>query len=192
MPDKQNAQTLTDAQILELEKTGRRIEAYFGRPQDIEWCIYGGQFYIVQSRPITTLYPVPDVKDGKNHVYMSLAHQQMMTDVMKPLGISLFPTWMKKLSNDPIVEAGGRMYMDVSFQLASPMGRKIFVKGGLGSVDILIQKALTNVLKRKDYIKTLPRGKDDDGLERWHDEADGFRAVPGDKNQAGKRRRPYR
>ena len=115
-PDKQNTQTLTDEQILQLEKTGRRIEAYFDRPQDIEWCLYEGKFYIVQSRPITTLYPLPEVKDGKNHVYMSLAHQQMMTDVMKPLGMSLFPIWIKKLSSDPIVEAGGRHYMDVSCQ----------------------------------------------------------------------------
>ncbi|KLU60990.1 phosphoenolpyruvate synthase [Peptococcaceae bacterium CEB3] len=163
-PDKQSVQTLTDAQVLQLEKTGRRIEAYFGRPQDIEWCLYDGQFYVVQSRPITTLYPVPDVEDGKNHVYMSLAHQQMMTDVMKPFGLSFFPVWLKKISNDPLVAAGGRMYVDVSYELASPIAAKIFVKTGLGSADILIQKALINVLKRKDYIKTLARGKTTLGL----------------------------
>ena len=164
-PDQQNTQTLTDEQILQLEKTGRRIEAYFGRPQDIEWCLYEGQFSIVQSRPITTLYPVPKVNDGKNHVYMSLGHQQMMTDVIKPLGMSLFPIWLRKISSNPMVEAGGRFYIDVSHELASPMASKIFVsKNGLGSVDILIQKALYNVLKRKDYIKSLPRGKTTLGL----------------------------
>ncbi|GBF35744.1 phosphoenolpyruvate synthase [Desulfocucumis palustris] len=162
--DKQNARTLADAQILELEKTGRRIEAYFGRPQDIEWCLYEGDFYIVQSRPITTLYPVPEVKDGQKHVYMSLAHQQMMTDVMKPLGLSFFPIWLRKITSGPVVVAGGRVYLDVSYELASPMAAKVFVKSGLGSVDILIQKALTNVLKRKDYIKTLARGKTSMGL----------------------------
>ena len=163
-PDQQKKQTLRDEQILELEKTGRRIEAYFGLPQDIEWCLYEGLFYIVQSRPITTLYPVPNVNDGKNHVYMSMGHQQMMTDTMKPLGMSLFPIWLKKITSAPIVEAGGRMYMDVSYELASPTASKIFVKSGLGSIDILIQKALTNVLKRKDYIKTLARGKTSMGL----------------------------
>jgi len=163
-PDQQKAQTLTDVQILELEKTGRRIEAYFGRPQDIEWCIYEGKFYIVQSRPITTLYPVPEVKDRKNHVYMSLAHQQLMTDVMKPFGMSFFPIWLKKITSDPIVDAGGRMYLDVSYELASSMASKIFVKSGLGSTDILIQKALTNVLKRKGFIKNLARGKTTMGL----------------------------
>ena len=89
----------------------------------------------------------------------------------------------------PIVEAGGRMYMDVSFQLASPMGR--VVKGGLGSVDILIQKALTNVLKRKDSLcQNLARGKATMGLNGGTIGriVAGF---TGDKNQVGKRRRPY-
>src|SRR5579884_7141 len=162
-PDQQNVQTLTDEQILQLEKTGRRIEAYFGRPQDIEWCLSDGQLYIVQSRPITTLYPVPPVNDGKNHVYMSLGHQQMMTDVMKPLGLSLFPIWLSKLGQSPVV-AGGRLYLDISHDLASPVAGKIFVKNGLGSVDRLTQKALLNVLQRKDYLKTLPRGKTTMGL----------------------------
>ncbi len=158
-PDQQAKQTLTDEQILLLEKTGRKIEAHFGSPQDIEWCLDEGKFYIVQSRPITTLYPLPAVNDGENHVYMSLGHQQMMTDVWKPLGLSLFPIWLKKLSSDPMVEAGGRPYVDVSPELTSSTARKTFVTRGLGAVDPLIQKALLNVLNRKDYIKTLYHGK---------------------------------
>jgi phosphoenolpyruvate synthase/pyruvate phosphate dikinase len=42
-----------------LAQLGRRIEAHFGRPQDIEWCLVGDGFQIVQSRPITTLFPIP-------------------------------------------------------------------------------------------------------------------------------------
>jgi phosphoenolpyruvate synthase/pyruvate phosphate dikinase len=158
-PDQQQTQTLTDEQILQLEHTGRSIEAYFGRPQDIEWCLSDGKFYIVQSRPITTLYPLPDVTDGKNHVFMSLGHQQMMTDAWKPLGLSFFPIWLKKLSSDPVVDAGDRPFVDVSPELSSPVSRRIFVNSGLGSVDPLIQKALINVLKRKNYVKTLYHGK---------------------------------
>lgn len=88
--DRQNRQTLTDEQILELERIGRKIEAHFGCPQDIEWCLYEDQFFIVQSRPITTLYPIPDMNDGKNRVYLSFGHGQMMTDAIKPLGMSFF------------------------------------------------------------------------------------------------------
>lgn len=38
-PDQQKAQTLTEQQILQLARIGRQIEAYFGCPQDIEWCL---------------------------------------------------------------------------------------------------------------------------------------------------------
>lgn len=87
-PDQQKTQTLTEQQILQLTRTGRQIEAYFGYPQDIEWCLVDDTFYIVQSRPITTLYPIPEANDQENHVYVSVGHQQMMTDPMKPLGLS--------------------------------------------------------------------------------------------------------
>jgi len=88
--DQQKTQSLTDQQIIQLARMGRRIEAYFGQPQDIEWCLVDDTFYIVQSRPITTLYPIPEANDQENHVYVSVGHQQMMTDPMKPLGLSFF------------------------------------------------------------------------------------------------------
>ena len=87
-PERQNRQALADGQIVQLERLGREIEAHFGRPQDVEWCLVDDTFYIVQSRPITTLYPIPGsratIHDG-DHVYISVG-QQMMTDAMKPLG----------------------------------------------------------------------------------------------------------
>ena len=51
--------SLTDAQAVRLAQLGRRIEAHFGCPQDIEWCLVDDDFQIVQSRPITTLFPIP-------------------------------------------------------------------------------------------------------------------------------------
>jgi pyruvate,water dikinase len=71
---------------VELARLGRRIEAHFGSPQDIEWCLADDGFELVQSRSITTLFPIPKVDDGQNHVYLSVGHQQMMTDAMKPSG----------------------------------------------------------------------------------------------------------
>lgn len=163
--DRQNRQTLTDEQILELEKTGRRIEAYFGRPQDIEWCLYENKFFIVQSRPITTLYPIPDAQDGKNHVYMSLGHQQMMTDAMKPLGLSFF----QLLGNDetPLIQVGGRLFVDLAHDLASPMGRKI-VLTSMGKIDPLMDNAIKSLMKRKAFLKSLSHGK------RWFSMGSGY------------------
>ncbi|MCH3963590.1 MAG: phosphoenolpyruvate synthase [Clostridium sp.] len=158
----QNKQTLTDEQILELEKTGRRIETYFGGPQDIEWCLYENKFFIVQSRPITTLYPIPDVQDGKNHVYMSMGHQQMMTDVMKPLGLSFFQLEFKEKSEDnqnenTFIEAGGRLFIDISYDINSPLRRKI-VLTAMKKIDPLILDAIKNLMKRKNFMRSLARG----------------------------------
>ena len=95
---------------------GRRIEARFGRPQDIEWCLADDEFQIVQSRPITTLFPIPESGDLENHVYLSVGHQQMMTDPMKPLGLSVH----QLIALPRMYEAGGRLFVDVAQRLASP------------------------------------------------------------------------
>jgi pyruvate,water dikinase len=79
-PERREEPALTDAQVVRLAELGRRIEAHFGRPQDIEWCLADDGFHIVQSRPITTLFPIPERTDGENRVYLSVGHQQMMTD----------------------------------------------------------------------------------------------------------------
>src|SRR4051795_12154247 len=62
-PERQDQPALTDRQVVRLEELGRRIEAHFGRPQDIEWCLVDDGFQIVQSRPITTLFPIPESGD---------------------------------------------------------------------------------------------------------------------------------
>lgn len=48
-------QRLSGKEIVELAKLGKHIEAHYGAPEDIEWVYVRGKFYIVQSRPITTL-----------------------------------------------------------------------------------------------------------------------------------------
>lgn len=52
---KQEKQKLSDTQILKLAKICQKIEKHYKAPQDIEWVLKNGKFYIVQSRPITTL-----------------------------------------------------------------------------------------------------------------------------------------
>jgi pyruvate,water dikinase len=150
-PERQNQQALTDEQILQLEHIGRKIEAHFGSPQDIEWCLADDAFYIVQSRPITTLYPIPEANDGENHVYVSVGHQQMMTDPMKPLGLSL---WQLTAAR-PMYQAGGRLFVDVAPDLASPARRELLVNV-LGKSDPLIRDALATILERGDFIPSEP------------------------------------
>lgn len=148
---RQEQPTLTDAQVVRLVQLGRRIEAHFGRPQDIEWCLVDDGFQIVQSRPITTLFPVPETGDEDNHVYVSVGHQQMMTDPMKPLGIS---TW-QLTAMAPMHQAGGRLFVDVTRRVASPASRAGLLDL-MGRGDPLVRDALETVLDRDDFVLSLP------------------------------------
>jgi rifampicin phosphotransferase len=152
-PERQSAQKMSDAELLRLAGIGRTIETHFGCPQDIEWSYADGTFFIVQSRPITTLFPIPGPRDGKNHLYMSFGHQQMMTDAMKPLGLSFFQA---QLEQTPLIEAGGRFYIDMAPDLASPVGRRI-VLASMGRIDPRIDSAVRRLARRKDFVKGLGR-----------------------------------
>jgi len=160
----QNRQALTNEQILQLDQLGRKIETHFGSPQDIEWCLVedssranGYTFYIVQSRPITTLYPIPmrpgkaEGSDQENHVYISVGHQQMMTDPMKPLGLSL---WQLRAAR-PMFEAGGRLFVDVTDSLITPLGKTNLLEA-MEQHDPLIKDALVTIIERDNFIKSLP------------------------------------
>lgn len=142
---------LPDDQVLRLARLGRRIEAHFGTPQDIEWCCDGPEFRIVQSRPITTLFPIPDAGDTANRVYVSVGHQQMMTDAMKPLGLSVWQLTSPAAMRD----AGGRLFVDVTAALSAPATRAAVVDG-LGKSDPLIGDALRTVLGRDDFLPLAP------------------------------------
>jgi phosphoenolpyruvate synthase/pyruvate phosphate dikinase len=150
-PERRDEPALTDAQAVRLAELGRRIEAHFGRPQDIEWCLADDDFHIVQSRPITTLFPIPETADDENHVYISVGHQQMMTDAMKPLGLSFWQMTTPR----PMAEAGGRLFVDVTQILASPASRAGLL-AMVGKSDPLIGDALRTVLDRGGFIPPPP------------------------------------
>ncbi|MEV0355081.1 rifamycin-inactivating phosphotransferase [Nocardia sp. NPDC050697] len=150
-PEHRDDPVLTDAEVLELARLGRRIEAHFGSPQDIEWCLGDDGPLIVQSRPITTLFPIPEAPDGGTRVYVSVGHQQMMTDAMKPLGISLW----QLTSGAPMRDAGGRLFVDVTPVLAAPGSRAALVTA-LGTSDPLLGDALRTLVERGGFGTDAP------------------------------------
>jgi len=149
-PERQEQPALTDAQVVRLAQLGRRIEAHFGHPQDIEWCLVDDHFQIVQSRSITTLFPIPATGDQEHHLYISVGHQQMMTDPMKPLGLSF---WQLTAAR-PMYVAGGRLFVDVARDLASPAIRARLLEAS-GKSDPLIGDALQIIVDRGDFIPSL-------------------------------------
>jgi rifampicin phosphotransferase len=158
-PDQQKIPALTDQQIFRLARIGRQIEAYFGCPQDIEWCLADDTFYIVQSRPITTLYPIPETNDPGYRVYVSVGHQQMMTDPIKPLGLSFFLLTTRA----PMRAAGGRLFVDVTQMLFSPDRREMLLDT-MEQHDPLMKDALMTIIERDEFIKSFPKDAKEQSL----------------------------
>jgi len=144
---------LTKIHLLELAEIGKRIETAFDCEQDIEWCYTKDGFSIVQARPITTLYPLPQSLDGYKHCAISTGHLQMMTDTVLPLGISM----LQKSAFFPVMELGGRMFMDVTYDLGTKKGRRNVILEAKVK-DSLMYDALKKIMERKEYIKNIPGG----------------------------------
>ena len=118
-PAQQEQPALTDAQVVRLAELGRRIEAHFGCPQDIEWCLDDDGFQIVQSRPITTLFPIPEVGDASQpclHLGRSSADDDRPHQAAGALGLAAHgpPTDVPRRR---------RLFVDVTQALASPASR---------------------------------------------------------------------
>ena len=143
---------------------GRSIEAHFGNPQDIEWCFADNQIFIVQSRPITTLYPVPTIADDKIHLFVSIGHAQMMTEAMKPLGISVLKTLVPfgksspRTESDLLLEAGSRLFFDMAPLLEYAQLRKRLPEILL-NIDELLGRAVQEFLEREDFHAAVQPGK---------------------------------
>jgi rifampicin phosphotransferase len=141
---------LADEELLALAALGDRVERHLGAPQDIEFAIdQRRRPWLVQSRPITTLYPlpagVPD-PDRELRVYFSANVFQGYLEPLTPMGIQLFRLlgtglWrafggvVDDAAAGPrtIAEAGLRIYLDVTPVVRDPFGRPAFVSAtGMG------------------------------------------------------------
>ena len=141
---------LTDRQAAELAALGLRVEEHSGAPQDIEWAIDGGgRLWLTQSRPITTLFPVPQPtapRTGGNsradaagaRVYLCFSLAQGLTRPITPMGLAAFRLIASSVARaaqfdvpqprngpSPYAEAGQRMYIDLTAVARSTTGRRI-------------------------------------------------------------------
>ncbi|MFN8492464.1 MAG: phosphoenolpyruvate synthase [Caldilineaceae bacterium] len=153
LPPEQSTQpALNDPQVLALATLGAQIEAHYGAPQDIEWALADGAFFVLQARPITTLYPLPQPAptDGALHVYFSFGHFQVMTDPLPDLVISLWRTLIhvgrsaREVESPYLRAAGGRIYIDLSLLLRHPLLGRV-IPGIFASIDPLAAQMLATV-----------------------------------------------
>src|SRR5262249_53995298 len=55
--ERQSAPCLDDRRLADLAELGRRVEALYGGPRDVEWALAGGELWLLQARPITAAGP---------------------------------------------------------------------------------------------------------------------------------------
>lgn len=140
------ASSLTEAQLRELTSLGDDAQRLFGAPQDVEWVIDGGgKAWLTQSRPITTLYPLPEEDpfsgragtDGPSgaasgadtRVYLCGTLLQGLTRPITPMGLHVLAL-MRGNNKGPCksVNPGLRMYVDLTPILRNKSGREIMAK----------------------------------------------------------------
>ncbi len=152
---------LSDEKILELAEYGEQVAELFGYPQDIEWGFVSGQFFLLQSRPITTLFPVPK-QDPNSHlkVYFSFAAIQGVLEPITPLGqdairwlfaggASLFELDFTNETQPLILIAGERLWVNISNALQNPLGSRI-IRRFISAVDPSVVKILGDLLNDPD------------------------------------------
>jgi pyruvate,water dikinase len=112
---RRRSQVLKETQVTELVSIARRIEDFYGRPQDIEWCHADGNFYIVQSRPITALpeAPIEWAPPDPKGTYMRTGVVDLMPNPLSPLYITwaipalkqqMKPLGTRLMLGDPVLQ----------------------------------------------------------------------------------------
>jgi rifampicin phosphotransferase len=139
-----SAPVLGNAQVLALAAIGRRIEDAVGAPQDIEFAFdAAGDVWILQARPITTLFPLPERSRGGEdlRVYFSASVAQGYFEPITPLGVEPFLIIGGTLAGafartrgdgepvrSPVLVSGGRIWADLTPVLRNPIGREVLVR----------------------------------------------------------------
>ena len=145
------AQVLSETQAIHLAEMGDRIARHYGQPQDIEWALANDEFTILQSRPITSLFPIPEEavrvteKTGELQVMFSFASVQGIMGPITPLGQDtirhlfasagrLFDLDRDIHSQRAIWSAAERLWVNVTTLVRHPAGRKL-VRAAMPLID---------------------------------------------------------
>ncbi|WP_395103581.1 PEP/pyruvate-binding domain-containing protein [Actinomadura sp. SCN-SB] len=126
---------LTPARLTELREVGERLGHRLGAPQDVEWAYdRDGTLWLLQSRPITTLFPAPP-ESGKPgpRLYVEFGHVQGMLQPATPMGVWALTSMLAGMLASfgltvEIVDIGGRLYGDLTDAMRDPSTRRRLVK----------------------------------------------------------------
>jgi rifampicin phosphotransferase len=130
-------QALSDGEILQLAEVGRSIQKEYGFPQDVEWAFADGRLYILQSRAITSLYPIPEESLDPLKIWFSFGAVQGMLQPITPLGqdsirlvlagaAALFGFKLDHETIDFVRVAGERLWIRLDGVVRNPIGGRIY------------------------------------------------------------------
>lgn len=134
-PEKQNEVTLDPGERRQLLELARQVEEYFGAPQDIEWAYADGKFYLVQTRPVTALFPMPQPEDNdkKLHIYLNMSlysigtnnpYTPLTLDLWNKMYLSIARRINRRQYREPALwnkTAGGMLFFDITGVIKSDM-----------------------------------------------------------------------
>ena len=153
---------LAEDQLVDLVRLGRQVEAQLGQPQDIEWAIAGDELFLLQSRPITTLYPLPaGLPSRPLRALFSFGAVQGLLDPITPLGrdvvingvaggARLFGVKRSRRDLSLVRSAGQRLWLDLTSTLRNRLGRRL-ARGGLTYVEPGSQQAVVRLLEDGEF-----------------------------------------
>ncbi len=142
--DAAERQAIPDDVILHLTELGQRVSTLVHSPQDIEWAWSEGQLHLLQSRPITSLFPIPNVPTDPLHLFISFAVIQGLLAPVTPLGqdvmklvfaggAKIFGFDLTQETQRALFSAGERLWINMTPLLHNSLGRKILA-GALPAV----------------------------------------------------------
>ena len=163
-PEQRGRLALEPAHVARLAELGRRVSSHFGVPQDVEWVLANGELSLVQSRPITSLFPLPEPPpDTGLRVYLCVNSLQGLAEPLTPSGIDFIgrlacgPAALLgvKLEGDafpPVFKwAAGRIYVDATEGLRHPITRG-FIFGLATFLDVPMRQILDDLLERETRL----------------------------------------
>jgi rifampicin phosphotransferase len=134
--DASTQQALSDSEILQLAELGKSIQKEYNFPQDIEWAFADGHLFVLQSRAITSLYPIPEESNDPLKVWFSFGAVQGIVGPITPLGQDtirhvfagggrLFDVNIRPSEVRVFTTAGERIWINITDVIRHPLGNRV-------------------------------------------------------------------
>ncbi len=174
---KRHAQVLNAAQVAGLVKLGAAIESHYGTPQDVEWCLANGKFYIVQARPITTLqeqtfFPVP-VEPPPGFWQREASHYPRPLSPMFRIIQAAFNAGMRNMMSEFSLLAEAIEFREIGgwvYQRMVPLGGKDMAAPPAWLMPLLIRVVPPIRSRIKGAVEAVRSDKAGSFIQRWYAE----------------------